>query len=126
MQHHLAVPQTNLRVATSTDADAVQRLRKHAWRARYQHPQTGVTQQVLNDELAVLPPTGQDLERYRQMLNDPRNHERNLVVEVDSRIVGTVTYQRSDEGVGEIGVPRYRVGTPALPLPPSLARAARQ
>lgn len=38
------------------------------------------------------------------MLADPRNQGRNLVAVLDDRIIGTVTYGRSDEGVGDIGV----------------------
>lgn len=93
-----------VRPATEEDAVAVQRLRKHAWRMRYLHPQTGVTREVLDNELASLPPTPGDLAHYRKMLADPRNHGRNLVAVLDGRIVGTVTYGRSEEGVGEIGV----------------------
>jgi RimJ/RimL family protein N-acetyltransferase len=93
-----------VRRAVEEDAVGVQQLRKHAWRARYLHPQTGVTREVLENELAVLPPTGDDLARYRSMLADPRNQGRNLVAVVDDRVVGTVTYDRSEEGVGEIGV----------------------
>jgi hypothetical protein len=51
----------DIRAATVQDADAVQRLRKHAWRARYEHPQSGVTREVLETELAVLPPTSAEL-----------------------------------------------------------------
>lgn len=94
----------HIRVATAEDADAVQRLRKGAWRARYEHPATGVTRAILETELAVLPPTGADLARYRAMLADPDNAGRNLVAVVDDRIVGTVTYSRSHDGIGDIGV----------------------
>lgn len=94
----------DIRRATETDADAVQRLRKHAWRARYAHPETGVTQAVLEDELAVLPPTPADIARYRGMLAKPDNDGRNLVAVADGVIVGTVTYDRTDEGIGDIGV----------------------
>ena len=93
-----------IRQATLADADAVQRLRKHAWRARYLHPETGVTTEVLQDELAVLPPTHDDLSRYGAMLSDPRNEGRNLVAVVDQRVVGTVTYGRGEDGTGNIGV----------------------
>lgn len=96
--------QSAIRPATDEDADAVQRLRKHAWRARYLHPQTGVTQEVLDNELAVLPPSLDDLVHYREMLRNPSNHGRNLVAVVDDRIVGTVTYGRSEQGIGDIGV----------------------
>ncbi len=92
------------RSATEADAEAVQWLRKHAWRARYAHPETGVTQSVLENELAVLPPTEEDLALYRAMLAKPANRGRNLVALVDGRIIGTVTYDRTDEGVGDIGV----------------------
>jgi len=92
-----------IREAASQDADAVQRLRKHAWRARYLHPETGVTQDVLDNELAVLPPTPRDIARYHEMLADPRNKGRNLVAQMDGQIVGTVTYARSGD-VGNIGV----------------------
>ena len=94
----------DIRNATVADAEAVQRLRKHAWRARYAHPETGVTQYVLENELAVLPPADEDLARYRAMLAKPANRGRNLVAAVDGRIVGCVTYDRTDEGVGDIGV----------------------
>jgi RimJ/RimL family protein N-acetyltransferase len=94
----------DIRAATTEDAVAVQRLRKQAWRARYAHPETGVTREVLENELAVLPPTRNDLERYQAMLADPRNQGRNLVAVMDERVVGTVTYGRSDDGVGSIGV----------------------
>jgi GNAT superfamily N-acetyltransferase len=94
----------DIRAATVQDADAVQRLRKHAWRARYAHPQTGVTREVLETELAVLPPTSAELAHYSAMLGDPRNAGRNLVALVDGRVVGTVTYGQSDDGVGNIGV----------------------
>ena len=93
-----------IRPATVEDADAVQRLRKHAWRARYLHPSTGVTKEVLENELAVLPPTQQDLGRYSSMLADPRNQGRNLVAVVDQRVVGTVTYGRREDGTGDTGV----------------------
>ena len=82
----------DIRAATVQDADAVQRLRKHAWRARYAHPQTGVTREVLETELAVLPPTSAELAHYSSMLGDPRNAGRNLVALVDGRLAGTVTY----------------------------------
>jgi GNAT superfamily N-acetyltransferase len=94
----------DIRAATPEDAGAVQQLRKHAWRARYAHPETGVTREVLEGELAVLPPTGDELARYQAMLADPRTQGRNLVAVVDGRVVGTVTYGRSDEGIGSIGV----------------------
>ena len=80
------------------------RLRKLAWRARYAHPETGVTQSVLDNELAVLPPTSEDFARYRAMLARPTNRDRNLVAVTDGRVVGTVTYDRTDEGIGDIGV----------------------
>jgi predicted N-acetyltransferase YhbS len=94
----------DIRSATMADAETVQRLRKHAWRARYAHPQTGVTQSVLENELAVLPPTDEDLAQYRAMLAKPANRDRNLVAVTDGRVVGTVTYDCTDEGVGDIGV----------------------
>lgn len=62
-----------IRRAIESDSDAVQRLWKQAWRARYAHPETGVTRSVLEDELAVLPPTQEDLDRYRAMLAEPAN-----------------------------------------------------
>jgi hypothetical protein len=64
----------SVRPATIDDVDTVQRLRKHAWRARYWHPETGVTQQVLDEELAVLPPTKSDLAHFAAMLT--RSHRR--------------------------------------------------
>lgn len=94
----------DIRRANETDADAVQRLRKHAWRARYAHPETGVTRAVLDNELAVMPPTPADIIRYREMLSKPANRGRNLVAVADGVIVGTVTYDRTDEGIGDIGV----------------------
>lgn len=94
----------DIRPAANEDADAVQRLRKHAWRARYEHPETGVTREVLETELAVLPPTSKDLARYRAMLSDPRGAGRNLVAVMGERVIGTVTYGRSDDGTGDIGV----------------------
>jgi len=98
----LSNEQIEIRPATEVDADAVQRLRKHAWRARYLHPETGVTQAVLENELAVLPPTDSDLAHYRGMLADPRN--RNFVAVLDGHVVGTVTYGHSEGDVGSIGV----------------------
>ena len=95
-------PQIKIRPAAEADADIVQRLRKHAWRTRYVHLETGVTRAVLENELAVLPPTDSDLSYYRAMLADPRNH--NLVAVLDGRVVGTVTYGRSEDDVGSIGV----------------------
>lgn len=71
---------------------------------RYLHPQTGVTREVLENELALLPPTPGDLAQYRKMLADPCNEGRNLVAVFDGRITGTVTYGRSDEGIGDIDV----------------------
>jgi len=94
----------DIRGATEADADAVQRLRKHAWRARYAHPETGVTQSVLEDEMAILPPTDEDLAQYQAMLAKSDNRGRNLVAEENGRVVGTVTYDRTDEGIGVIGV----------------------
>jgi predicted GNAT family N-acyltransferase len=38
------------------------------------------------------------------MLAKPGNHGRNLVVVADGLIAGTVTYDRTDEGIGDIGV----------------------
>jgi RimJ/RimL family protein N-acetyltransferase len=93
-----------IRRAAEEDAVAVQELRKHAWRMRYLHPETGVTREVLDNELALLPPTPGDLAHYRKMLADPRNDGRNLVAVLDGRIIGTVTYGRSDEGIGDVGV----------------------
>src|SRR5262249_33481351 len=98
---HLAM---KIRSATEADAEAVQLLRKHAWRARYANPESGVTQSVLDNELAVLPPTDEDFARYRAMLAKPANRDRNLVAVIDDRVVGTVTYDFTDEGVGDIGV----------------------
>lgn len=93
-----------IRVATEADRDAVRTLREHAWRARYAHPETEVTQSLLENELAVLPPTAEELARYREMLAKPGNQARNLVAVVDGRVVGTVTYDRTEEGVGDVGV----------------------
>ena len=94
----------DIREATAEDADVVQRLRKHAWRARYGHPETGVTSAVLEAELAVLPPTSDDLARYGAMLANPDNAGRNLVAVIGDRVVGTLTYERTAESVGNIGV----------------------
>jgi hypothetical protein len=52
----------------------------------------------LENELAVLPPTADDVARYHATLADPRNRARNLVAVLDTRIIGTVTYRRSDDG----------------------------
>lgn len=93
-----------IRPSTEADADAVQRLRKHAWRTRYVHPQTGVTQAVVDNELAVLPPTDADLAHYRGMLADSCNRGRNLVAEVGGRVVGTVTCDSREADVADIGV----------------------
>jgi hypothetical protein len=56
---------------------------------------------VLENELAVLPPTDEDFARYRAML---ANRDRNLVAVINDRVVGTVTYDFTDGGVGDIGV----------------------
>lgn len=93
-----------IRPAAKEDAVAVQELRKHAWRTRYLHPETRVTREVLDNELAVLPPTPSDLAHYQAMLADQRNRGRNLVADLDGRVVGTVTYGHSEDGIGHIGV----------------------
>jgi hypothetical protein len=76
-----------------------QRLREHAWCARYLHAETGVTQQVFEEELAVLPPTKSDLAHFASMLTKPCNAGRNLVAEHDGRVVGALTYGRASETV---------------------------
>ena len=63
-----------------------------------------MTREVLENELAVLPPTPEDFAYYHAMLADPRNQGRNLVAVLDNRVIGTVTYDRSDDGIGDIGV----------------------
>jgi predicted N-acetyltransferase YhbS len=87
------------------DADSVQRIRKHAWRARYLHPASGVTPQVLEEELAVLPPTEADLAYFQSMLAKPCNAGRNLVAVRDGQVIGALTYDRASKNEpGCVGV----------------------
>jgi len=98
------VDNLEIRPATFEDALAVQVLRKHAWQARYVSPDTGVTKEILTTSLAKLPPSEDDLEHYRQMLDKPDNIGKNLVALLNGRIIGTVTYDTLEDDTGDIGV----------------------
>jgi GNAT superfamily N-acetyltransferase len=100
----VSVPRLQIRPASVDDAVRVQELRKNAWRKRYVHPETGVTAELLETELAPLPPTEEDLATYQRMLAKAENRKRNLVAVGADEIVGALTYDTLADGTGDIGV----------------------
>jgi GNAT superfamily N-acetyltransferase len=94
----------NIRPATLEDAVAVQELRKNAWRARYANPDSGVTQDLIETKLAVLPLTSQAINYYDAMLDKIENRGKNLVAVMGGRVIGTVIYDDLSDATGDIGV----------------------
>ena len=94
-----------IRPATKDDAVRVQELRKLGWRDNYVYPKGGVTKEVLETELAVLPPKQTDIDYFTNtILGNPDNASKNLVAEINCLVVGVVFYETLDNGNGTIGV----------------------
>ena len=65
----------------------------------------GVTKEVLETELAVLPPKQTDIDYFTNtILGNPDNASKNLVAEINCLVVGVVFYETLDNGNGTIGV----------------------
>lgn len=94
-----------IRSAQADDAVRVQELRKIGWQDNYVHPETGVTKEILRDELAKLPVPDSDIQYYLATLSSPENGKFNLVAVDDSgEVVGTIFYEQLKSGNGDIGV----------------------
>lgn len=94
-----------IRSAAEADVIAVQTLRKHGWQDNYVNPETGVTRDVLKTKLATLPVPQEDVEYYLQTLARPENRNLNLVaVDANGDVIGTVFFERTQAGTGDIGV----------------------
>lgn len=93
-----------VRPATTDDAYSAQILRKHAWQARYVSPETGVTKELIETEIAPLPPSKTDLDYYAKLLSKPANKGRNLVALLNGDVIGTVFYDELADSIGDIGV----------------------
>ena len=79
-----------IRLARAEDAVSVQELRKLGWQDNYVSPETGVTANLLKEDLASLPVPQSDIDHYIAMLHNDSNKEFNLVAELDGAIVGVV------------------------------------
>src|SRR5262245_25928347 len=88
-----------IRPATENDVLAMQTLRKTGWQDNYVNEETGVTKEILENELAKLPPSEKDLEYNINNLAKPENKDRNLVAVVNGEIIGTVFYDHGDIAV---------------------------
>lgn len=92
-----------VRQAIAGDAQAVQELRKNAWRKRYINEDTGVTKDVLSNELATLPVQPEDIKYYLENIL-AANPKENLVAILDGTVIGVVFYETLKNGAGDIGV----------------------
>lgn len=93
-----------VRPANKNDAYRVQELRKLGWRDNYLYPQGGVTTQVLNERLAILPPSESDMDYFKETISKSQNAEKLLVAEIDGRVEGVIFYETLENGNGDIGV----------------------
>jgi GNAT superfamily N-acetyltransferase len=84
----------DVRLATAADADGVEAVRVHAWRAAYRHV-------FPPDDLDALPV---DPERWRTRLHVPPPGWTTFVAAVDGRVVGfaSVGPSRDEDGLGEL------------------------
>lgn len=66
--------------ATEPDIQKIQELRKICWQDNYINPETEVTEEVLQTQLAKLPVSESDISYFRDhMLSNPENSPSNLV-----------------------------------------------
>jgi ribosomal protein S18 acetylase RimI-like enzyme len=93
-----------IRPAHSSDIYAMQTLRNMGWQDNYVNPETGVTHELLEEQIVPLPPTQANLDYNRAILNNPNNAPNNLVAEIAGLIVGVVFYELQANGEGETGV----------------------
>lgn len=94
----------SIRPALAVDAQEVQKLRKQGWQDNYVHEETGVTKELLINDIAKLPVEEKNIVWYQQTLRKPLNHEKNLVAVLHDKIIGTVFYDTLENGHGDIGV----------------------
>ncbi len=93
-----------IRPATNDDAYRAQELRKLGWQDNYVYPQGGVTSEVLEERLAVMPPSDSDVNYFRETINKAENAGKLLVAEVAGLVVGVCFYETLENGNGDIGV----------------------
>ena len=62
-----------------------------------------MTQELLKTKLASLPVPQSDIDHFVRTINNPNNNK-NLVAELDNKIVGVVMYDTLENGNGDIGV----------------------
>lgn len=101
----------DIKEASIENAEEVQWLRKIGWRDNYLNPETGVTIDVLENELATLPVKESDVQYYLDNILQTETGKYNLVAITDDLVVGTVFYEQQEDGSGMIGVfvhPDYR------------------
>jgi RimJ/RimL family protein N-acetyltransferase len=91
-----------VRAARGEDAVRAQELRKLAWQNHYVHEETGVTREVLTNELASLPAKKADIQYFEKSLS--ANPDKNLVAVREGQVIGVVFYETLENGNGEIGV----------------------
>lgn len=92
-----------IRPAHQEDVYAMQTLRNMGWQDNFENPQTGVTQELLED-LAPLPPVQANIEYNRKIIENPNNASNNLVAEHDGLVIGVVFYEIRDNGEAETQV----------------------
>jgi GNAT superfamily N-acetyltransferase len=88
-----------IRPATEQDVLEMQTLRKEGWQDNYVNEETGVTKDILVNELATLPVPEPDLIYNKETLNQPINKGKSLVAVQEGKIVGVVFYDKGDIGV---------------------------
>lgn len=99
--HHMDI---QIRLAQEENVVTMQELRKTGWQDNYVNPETGVTKEVLETELAVLPPSEKDIEFGKSRLKNPTDGDKNLVAIKDEKVIGAVFYETLENGNGDIGV----------------------
>lgn len=93
-----------IREARISDIPKMQELRKTGWQDNYVNTESGVTKELLQNVLAKMPPSKEDIKFNKGMLKDPKNKGKNLVAVLGEDIVGVVFYNTLDNGNGDIGV----------------------
>lgn len=93
-----------LRSVEEGDVERVQTLRKIGWQDNYVNPESGVTKEVLEKELASLPVPQKDIDYYLALISKGENAAGNIVAVMDGIVVGTVFYEQLENGNGDIGV----------------------
>jgi len=94
-----------IRPANINDAKKVQELRKLGWRDNYESPETGVTREILENDLAKLPVPDSDIKYFQKTLSNPESRKFNLVaIDENGEIIGVVFYELLPNGNGDIGV----------------------